>query len=195
MVAVDAVMPRFRLPTFAGACAVAFLRRHGWSCPCHPWEVARDEWVGPTAVRFDFAVKRHGVDWSGSASDDSESEHEPGTTPWRDIIPSGSGSHPATRAIALPDFSHGASREDDGEHRVLREQIARVRSWSGVEETAELIRAPSARRTPVCSIVLPACSVLKIRPRRGTIRADDDRTGQPWATPGDNAYVRPGRDG
>src|SRR5580704_15269512 len=131
MVAVDAVMPRFKLPTFAGACAVAFLRRHGWSCPCQPREVSRDEWVGPTAVRFDFAVKRHGVDGSGSASDDSESEHEPGTTPRRIMIPNGSGSHPAARVIAQPDFSHGASGEDDEEHGVLREQIARVRSWPG----------------------------------------------------------------
>src|ERR1700722_6890786 len=108
MVAVDAVMPRFRLPTFAGACAVAFLRRHGWSCSGHLREVSRDGRVMHTVVRFDFAVKRHGVDGSGSASDDSEPEHEPGTTPRRIMIPNGSGSHPAARVIAQPDFSHGA---------------------------------------------------------------------------------------
>jgi hypothetical protein len=48
--------------------------------------------------------KRHGVDASGSGSGDSGSVHERETTPWRTIIPGGSGSHPAARAIALPDF-------------------------------------------------------------------------------------------
>jgi hypothetical protein len=48
--------------------------------------------------------KRHGVDASGSGSGDSGSVHEREITPWRTMIPSGSGSHPAARAIALPDF-------------------------------------------------------------------------------------------
>src|ERR1700722_166091 len=99
----------------------------------------------------------------------------------RAMIPRGSGSHPAARAIALPDFSHGVSREDDGEHGVLRAEIAWVKSWPGAEEAAELSSAPSARRTPVFSVALRACSVLKISLGKGTSRTDDDRTGQPWA--------------
>jgi hypothetical protein len=57
--------------------------------------------------------RRHCVDASGSGSDDSEWEHERGTTSRRAMMPSGSGSYPAVRAIALPDFSHRESGEDD----------------------------------------------------------------------------------
>jgi len=44
-------------------------------------------------------------------------------------------------------------------------------------------RALGAKNS-VFTVVLRACSVVKIRLGRGTSRANDDRTGQPWYEPG-----------
>jgi hypothetical protein len=69
--------------------------------------------LGPRLSGLISLHKRHGLDATGSGSGDSVSEHERGTTPWRAMIPSGSGSHPAARAIALLDFYHRENREDE----------------------------------------------------------------------------------
>jgi hypothetical protein len=59
---------------------------------------------GPRLSGLISQCKRHGVDASGSDSGDGEPEHERGTTSLRAMISSGSGLHPAARAIALLDF-------------------------------------------------------------------------------------------